>query len=380
MPVGRRSRTRTDGFRARVAGRPAPGGPPPGRPPVFDPCRGGGAAGLRGATAQRGAGHHGRPRRTRPVRGRRWRQRQRDRLGQSVRPVPVYGYSATQLVLAGLPDARSASVPPHRGRPGSDGATHVAIPSAGEHGPAGAASAVSGDRELERSAGWPAPAARGAAARWNLFLPRQAAFAAVQKTVASRSAGRVGLGVRRCPAGPRSATTDRSRHRKAPLRPDALRRRGVAHTAPLGECCDQLQTTAALVRVCCASSGFHRRPRRSGSCCAGAEGALFLAHAVRRFPPARWRWPPPSSSARRGPRPEAAAGFADGRVRTPGGPRGAARRSSGRRRARGHARRWPLRLPKALVPDSAGSGTTRRTCRRSSFSGAHHSPLSTGWG
>ncbi|MBV1940440.1 LysR family transcriptional regulator [Streptomyces sp. BV286] len=33
----------------------------------------------------------------------------RDRLGRSVRAVPVYGYPATQLVLAWLPDARSAA-------------------------------------------------------------------------------------------------------------------------------------------------------------------------------------------------------------------------------------------------------------------------------
>ncbi|MET9786292.1 hypothetical protein [Streptomyces canus] len=33
----------------------------------------------------------------------------RDRLGGSVRAVPVHGYPATQLVLAWLPDAHSAA-------------------------------------------------------------------------------------------------------------------------------------------------------------------------------------------------------------------------------------------------------------------------------
>ncbi len=32
-----------------------------------------------------------------------------DRLGKSVRAVPVYGYSVTQLVLAWIPDTRPAA-------------------------------------------------------------------------------------------------------------------------------------------------------------------------------------------------------------------------------------------------------------------------------
>ncbi|WP_371573293.1 LysR family transcriptional regulator [Streptomyces sp. NBC_01314] len=82
-----------------------------------------------------------------------------DRLGKSVRPVPVYGYPTTQLVLAWLPDTRSAvshltatahtvmeQRPPRR-------------PVLANTDPEGSADVeVSGDGGLERAAGWPTPA------------------------------------------------------------------------------------------------------------------------------------------------------------------------------------------------------------------------------
>ncbi|WP_051745231.1 LysR family transcriptional regulator [Streptomyces yerevanensis] len=83
----------------------------------------------------------------------------RGRLGESVRAVPVHGYPPTQLVLAWLPDARPAT--------SRLTATAHAVLAGRTPGPSASASTdpessadveVSGDGEIERSAGWPAPA------------------------------------------------------------------------------------------------------------------------------------------------------------------------------------------------------------------------------